>query len=407
MAEYMNILDYVKNSKAPDMIQMLDDTFKGVIDEKVSEADIKTDQEKIANRVHELYLAKLIYKGEMVLAEANQFRNTAKLPNIDFSKIKFVDGWKYSVESVDPVETVPAEAPVEETAKPVDEVTTPIPEEVGTEVAADEPGVTFSFINVTLIKTDHIIRQPNDDELAGFVEEISQEDLIHPIEVRPVEGGFELIAGSRRLQAVKQLGRKTIKAVIGDYSDTEAFIRQGAENCHRKDFNTWEMLDFISQGLDKGLKQRELARVLNMAESNLSNLVKVTRDINESVFTDLKATQPNITRDVLVELSKLTEAEQIESLEDASTGTPLNVASVKEHSAATSKPEPGGNLSDPVEQDSEPLEDTLVTFDCVDVDILAEEMLALLNLRTDEPLREITIGHLTNLQDKITEMLNA
>jgi len=70
-------------------------------------------------------------------------------------------------------------------------------------------------------------------DLDGLAESIERFGLLHPIVVTPAG---TLIAGDRRLRAVKKLGRKTIDATVVDIDK----IAHGeyAENIDRKDF-TW------------------------------------------------------------------------------------------------------------------------------------------------------------------------
>ena len=70
-------------------------------------------------------------------------------------------------------------------------------------------------------------------DLDGLAESIERIGLLHPIVVTPA---YTLIAGDRRLRAIKRLGRKTIDATVVDIDK----IAHGeyAENIDRKDF-TW------------------------------------------------------------------------------------------------------------------------------------------------------------------------
>ena len=44
------------------------------------------------------------------------------------------------------------------------------------------------------------------DKLRELKDSITEKGVIQPVIVRPVEGGYELIAGERRFRAVKELG---------------------------------------------------------------------------------------------------------------------------------------------------------------------------------------------------------
>ena len=50
----------------------------------------------------------------------------------------------------------------------------------------------------------------NEQELAGLAQSIRENGLLQPISVRRVEGGYELVAGERRLRACKLAKMPTI-----------------------------------------------------------------------------------------------------------------------------------------------------------------------------------------------------
>ena len=52
----------------------------------------------------------------------------------------------------------------------------------------------------------------DEKELAGLAQSIRENGLLQPISVRKVEGGYELVAGERRLRACKLAKMETIPA---------------------------------------------------------------------------------------------------------------------------------------------------------------------------------------------------
>lgn len=73
--------------------------------------------------------------------------------------------------------------------------------------------------------------QESIDELSRS---IKKHGLLQPIIVRPINRGFEIVAGHRRFQACKLLRWKTIPAMVKDVSDKDAFEIQLVENIQRK-----------------------------------------------------------------------------------------------------------------------------------------------------------------------------
>ena len=78
----------------------------------------------------------------------------------------------------------------------------------------------------------------DEDNLKSLIESIREQGVIQPILVRKSsKDKFELIAGERRLRAVKILGKKQIPAVIKSITDESAAIFSLLENVQREDLN--------------------------------------------------------------------------------------------------------------------------------------------------------------------------
>ncbi len=75
------------------------------------------------------------------------------------------------------------------------------------------------------------------DEL---VASIRKQGVVEPVIVRPMNGGFELVAGERRLRASREAETGTIPAVVQDLTDEEALDVMTVENLHREDLSEYE-----------------------------------------------------------------------------------------------------------------------------------------------------------------------
>jgi len=123
-------------------------------------------------------------------------------------------------------------------------------------------------------KFDLRIDRGNISELATS---INRHGLLHPIVVRPSEGKFELIAGSRRLAAVRLLGWRKISCQIIELNDQEAFEVALAENVNRKTLDPFEE----AKAFDDYVKrygwgsESELARKLGKSVSYVSRRLKL------------------------------------------------------------------------------------------------------------------------------------
>ena len=57
----------------------------------------------------------------------------------------------------------------------------------------------------------------DEKELAGLAQSIRENGLLQPISVRKVEGGYELVAGERRLRACKPVSYTHLRGQDGDH----------------------------------------------------------------------------------------------------------------------------------------------------------------------------------------------
>ena len=128
----------------------------------------------------------------------------------------------------------------------------------------------------------------NEQELAGLAQSIRENGLLQPISVRRVEGGYELVAGERRLRACKLAKMPTIPAILCDYPDERTAALGLLENLQREDLNPFEQ----AQGLRDVMvlwdcTQAEAAKRLGMAQPTLANklrLLQLTADQRQFVL---------------------------------------------------------------------------------------------------------------------------
>ncbi|MGH9985388.1 MAG: ParB/RepB/Spo0J family partition protein [Nitrososphaeraceae archaeon] len=141
-------------------------------------------------------------------------------------------------------------------------------------------------ISVRICKTP--IPSENLKELASSIRE---HGLIQPITVRPLKGGFEIIAGHRRFYACKLLRWKKIPARVISFSDKDAFEIQLVENMQRMTMDPIEEAEaFRKYILDYGWGGvSELARVISKSEQYVSSriqILKLPTEIIEQISQD-------------------------------------------------------------------------------------------------------------------------
>ena len=94
----------------------------------------------------------------------------------------------------------------------------------------------------------------DEDKLKELAASIQREGLIEPIVVRPVRKRYELIAGERRLRAIRDYTDiKTIQAQVVHVGDLQARRISAAENMQREDLSAIEAIEAIVEIVDTEL----------------------------------------------------------------------------------------------------------------------------------------------------------
>jgi ParB family transcriptional regulator, chromosome partitioning protein len=85
-------------------------------------------------------------------------------------------------------------------------------------------------------------RRNINEDLHELCYSINEKGLLHPIIVRMIEdnGGYEIVAGSRRYNACKMLGWRKILSHVVELDDKDAFEVSLIENIHSKNLNPIE-----------------------------------------------------------------------------------------------------------------------------------------------------------------------
>jgi ParB family chromosome partitioning protein len=140
------------------------------------------------------------------------------------------------------------------------------------------------------IPVDQVTPNPNqprrsfDDALINqLAQSLKASGLIQPIVVRNVAGGYQLIAGERRLRAARVAGFTTIPAIIRDVDQMTQAQMALVENIQREDLNPLDRASAYRSLLAQlGLTQSELAGRLGEDRSTIANHVRLL-DLTEPV----------------------------------------------------------------------------------------------------------------------------
>lgn len=105
---------------------------------------------------------------------------------------------------------------------------------------------------------------------------IKQNGLIQPLVVRRAPGGFELVAGERRLRAIRDLGWEKVPAVIRDLSDEAMLVMALVENLQRENLNPVEEALAFQKLIDGfGFTQLAVAKRLGRNRSTVANTLRL------------------------------------------------------------------------------------------------------------------------------------
>jgi len=112
------------------------------------------------------------------------------------------------------------------------------------------------------------------DELNSLTESVKTHGVLQPLVVRPVDNGFQLIAGERRLRAAQAAGLVEVPVHVINFDDQQVFEAALVENIQRSDLNAIEKACGFKEYLDKfKLTQEQLGAKLGLDRTTISNLL--------------------------------------------------------------------------------------------------------------------------------------
>jgi ParB family chromosome partitioning protein len=114
------------------------------------------------------------------------------------------------------------------------------------------------------------------EALEELADSIRRHGILQPLTVRVREGGYELIAGERRLQASRRAGLTSVPVIVRDCTDGEMLELALVENLQREDLNAMEAAHSYQQLIDQfGLSQGEVADRVGKSRSAVANTLRL------------------------------------------------------------------------------------------------------------------------------------
>ena len=122
-------------------------------------------------------------------------------------------------------------------------------------------------------------READAETIEQLASSIHQFGLLSPLLVRRVGGGsYELIAGERRLQAMRLLGWNYVEAIVTAVRDRDSALIGLIENLQREELHFLDEAEACRRILrEQELNQEELAAALGKSPSALANLLRLLR----------------------------------------------------------------------------------------------------------------------------------
>jgi ParB family chromosome partitioning protein len=145
---------------------------------------------------------------------------------------------------------------------------------------APEAGEPTGLLEVPVNAVAPNPKQPrtnfDDEAIAALAASIREVGILQPVVVRKSDGGYELIAGERRLRAARLAGLATVPVVVRDTDDSDTLREALIENIHRQDLGPIELAEAFRQLLEElGLKQEDLADRVGVSRSHIANTIRL------------------------------------------------------------------------------------------------------------------------------------
>ena len=141
-------------------------------------------------------------------------------------------------------------------------------------------GLKFEELPVSAIRPNS--RQPRSSfpeagikELAASIKEVG---ILQPLVVRSTTGGFELIAGERRLRAAKEAGLDRVPVLIRQAGENASMELALVENLQRENLSPLETAaayQALMEGF--GLTKEQLAQRLGKSRAAVTNTLRLTQ----------------------------------------------------------------------------------------------------------------------------------
>ena len=126
---------------------------------------------------------------------------------------------------------------------------------------------------------DHPFKVKDDEAMMETADSIRQYGVLVPAIARPdPNGGYELVAGERRLRAAAMAGLREVPCLVAQVGEEDSALLALMENLQRRDLDCWEEAEALSRLIARyGLSQEEAARRLGRSQPAVANKLRLLR----------------------------------------------------------------------------------------------------------------------------------
>lgn len=155
--------------------------------------------------------------------------------------------------------------------------------------SAEEKSGDYFYCDIDLIRPNRY--QPRiqfpENELQELSQSIREQGILQPLLVRKENGGYELIAGERRLRAAKKVGLTQVPVVVKHISDSKLLEISIVENIQRENFNPIEEAEaYYRLVTEFNLTQDQAANRVGKSRSAIANFLRL-RQLPEPIKTSI------------------------------------------------------------------------------------------------------------------------
>lgn len=142
----------------------------------------------------------------------------------------------------------------------------------------------------------------DEEKLAELASSIKRHGLLQPIVVRPRPGGFELLAGERRLRAARLAGVERLPALVREVDDPLEVAL--LENLQREDLSALEEAEAIAGLIERhGYTHQVAAELIGKSRPYVSNTLCLTR-LPDQVKSELRRNGHGVSRELLMSVAR-------------------------------------------------------------------------------------------------------